>query len=64
MDYTQGMQIGQFYKISVSPKNSSKMAGGLQDNGGFGYTSNENWSNYHGGDGMDNAIDPNNENKY
>jgi len=63
-DYTQGMQIGQFYKISVSPNNSSKIAGGLQDNGGFGYTSNGDWSNYHGGDGMDNAVDPNNENKY
>jgi hypothetical protein len=63
-DYTQGMQIGQFYKISISPRNSNKIAGGLQDNGGFGLTGNGDWSNYHGGDGMDNAVDPNNENKY
>ncbi|MFD0760491.1 thrombospondin type 3 repeat-containing protein [Lutibacter aestuarii] len=63
-DYTQGMQIGQFYKISVSARNSNKIAGGLQDNGGFGLTNNGDWSNYHGGDGMDNAVDPNNENKY
>lgn len=63
-DLTQGMQIGQFYKISVSPKNASKIAGGLQDNGGFGLTNDGDWSNYHSGDGMDNAIDPNNENKY
>jgi len=63
-DLTQGMQIGQFYKISVSPQNASKIAGGLQDNGGYGLTDEGNWSNYHSGDGMDNAIDPNNENKY
>ncbi|HKJ07353.1 MAG TPA: hypothetical protein VJ970_07810, partial [Flavobacteriaceae bacterium] len=63
-DYTQGMQIGQFYRISVAPKNSDKIAGGLQDNGGFGLTNSGDWSNYHGGDGMDNAIDPNNQNKY
>jgi len=63
-DYTQGMQIGQFYRISVSKSNSSKMAGGLQDNGGFGLTESKEWNNYHGGDGMDNAVHPSNENIY
>ena len=55
-------QIGQFYKISVSKQTASKLTGGLQDNGGYAYN-NTIWQSYHGGDGMDNAIDPNNSNK-
>lgn len=60
-DYTNGMTIGQFYKLSVSPQDPSKIIGGLQDNGGQVLNQGE-WNNYHGGDGMDNAIDPNNDN--
>ncbi|NNK11936.1 MAG: T9SS type A sorting domain-containing protein [Flavobacteriaceae bacterium] len=60
-DYTNGMAVGQFYRLSVSPENSSKMIGGLQDNGGQ-ILQNGEWNNYHGGDGMDNVIDPNNDN--
>jgi hypothetical protein len=60
-DHTAGMAIGQFYRLSVSPKNATKMIGGLQDNGGQVLT-NGSWNNYHGGDGMDNVIDPNNDN--
>ncbi|WP_372975474.1 hypothetical protein, partial [Muriicola sp.] len=60
-DYTAGMAVGQFYRLSVSPSNSSKMIGGLQDNGGQ-ILQNGQWKNYHGGDGMDNVIDPNNDN--
>ena len=60
-DYTNGMAVGQFYRLSVSPTNSSKMIGGLQDNGGQ-ILQNGQWNNYHGGDGMDNVIDPNNDN--
>ena len=63
-DLTQGMQIGQFYRISVANENASKMAGGLQDNGGFGLSEAGNWNNYHGGDGMDSAVDPTNSNTY
>ncbi len=37
------------------------MIGGLQDNGGQ-ILENGQWNNYHGGDGMDNVIDPNNDN--
>jgi len=55
------MAVGQFYRLSVSPTNSSKMIGGLQDNGGQ-ILQNGQWNNYHGGDGMDNVIDPNNDN--
>jgi hypothetical protein len=43
-------------------KTSSKITGGLQDNGGF-FLNNNLWQSYHGGDGMDNAIDPSNNNK-
>ena len=60
-DYTNGMAIGQFYKLSVSSRDPAKMIGGLQDNGGQ-VLSQGSWNNYHGGDGMDNAIDPNNDN--
>ena len=55
-------QISQFYKISVSKQTSSKITGGLQDNGGFAFRNNL-WKSYHGGDGMDNAVDPINSNK-
>lgn len=65
-DLTQKMQIGQFYEIAVSKSNgkSRKMAGGLQDNGSFGLTTAGEWNVYGGGDGMDAAIDPNNDNNY
>ena len=62
-DLTEGMEISQFYRISVSQQTSGKIAGGLQDNGGFGYANNQ-WNNYHGGDGMEGVIDPNNDNLY
>ncbi len=64
VDLTQGMQIGQFYRISVAKSDASKMAGGLQDNGGFGLAASGEWISYHGGDGMDSAVDPNNSNTY
>lgn len=58
-DLTAGMQIGQFYRLTVSKDNSQKMVGGLQDNGGYAYNSNS-WLNYYGADGMDTAINPDN----
>ncbi len=61
-DLTEGMEISQFYRISVSQQTSNKIAGGTQDNGGFAYF-NE-WSHYHGGDGMESVIDPNNDNLF
>ena len=61
-DLTTGMEITQFYRISVSQQNSNRIAGGTQDNGGFGYDNQ--WSNYHGGDGMEGVVDPNNDNHY
>ncbi len=62
-DLTQNLSISQFYKVTVSKQSSSKLAGGLQDNGGFAFSNNI-WHNYHGGDGMDSAADPNEENTF
>jgi photosystem II stability/assembly factor-like uncharacterized protein len=62
-DLTATAQIGQFYRISVSKQSSSRIAGGLQDNGGYAL-SNSQWKNFYGADGMETAIDPNNNNKY
>ncbi|MDH3795976.1 MAG: hypothetical protein OER83_03790, partial [Flavobacteriaceae bacterium] len=58
-DHTAGMAIGQIYRLSVSKQNAARMINGLQDNGGQVLDGGQ-WNNYHGGDGMDNAIDPTN----
>jgi len=58
-DLTAGMQISQFYKVSVSKESSQKMVGGLQDNGGHALNGGQ-WQVYYGADGMDTAIDPGN----
>lgn len=62
-DLTAGLQIGMFYKISVSKTSASKMVGGLQDNGGYAF-SNSAWKNYYGADGMDTAVSQTNSNLY
>ena len=62
-DLTEGLQVSQFYRIAVSESNSNLMVGGLQDNGGYGY-SNNTWNNYYGADGMDTAVNPNDPNIY
>ncbi len=58
-----GLNIGQFYRIDVAPETSSKIVGGLQDNGGYAFVDN-NWVNFYGADGMDAAINPVNSNLY
>ncbi|SCY37077.1 Por secretion system C-terminal sorting domain-containing protein [Nonlabens sp. Hel1_33_55] len=58
-DLTSGLQIGQFYRIAVGSNSSSNITGGLQDNGGFTRSGNT-WKNFHGADGMESGIDPNN----
>jgi photosystem II stability/assembly factor-like uncharacterized protein len=60
-DLTEKLSISQFYKISTSVQNSSVIAGGLQDNGGFAFNGTS-WTNYHGGDGMEGNVSPINEN--
>lgn len=60
-EITGEAQIGQIYKISVSKQTASKISAGFQDNGGFAYNGGL-WRDYHGGDGMDTAISPLNNN--
>ncbi len=62
-DLTENLSISQIYKVSVAKRNSNKLAGGLQDNGGYAFNTNV-WNPYHRGDGMDAAADPNNENTF
>lgn len=62
-DLTATAQIGQFYRISVSKQSVNNMVGGLQDNGGYGFSGGQ-WKNYYGADGMDTGINPNNPNQY
>ena len=61
VDKTAEAQISQIYKISVSKQTATRVSAGFQDNGGYFYDTNL-WKSYHGGDGMDNAIDPTNSN--
>lgn len=62
-DLTENLVISQYYRIATAKNSKEYIVGGLQDNGGFGYNNNA-WYRYHGGDGMDCAIDPNNQNIY
>ncbi|SEE19106.1 Por secretion system C-terminal sorting domain-containing protein [Tenacibaculum sp. MAR_2010_89] len=62
-DLTKNIAISQFYKISISQTKKDIIAGGTQDNGGFGYNS-EKWYNYHGGDGMEGIISVNDYKKH
>lgn len=59
IDYTAGISISQFYRISVAKNDSGKITGGLQDNAGFIRDQGQ-WNVFTGGDGMDYEIDPNN----
>ena len=62
-DLTETLNISQYYRISTAARNSKKVVGGLQDNGGFAYD-NETWNQYHDGDGMDCVVDRNDENVF
>ncbi|MHA7059909.1 starch-binding protein [Aquimarina sp. M1] len=63
-DLTKGLQIGQFYKISVAENSSADhLVGGLQDNGGYALDGSQ-WNVYHGADGMDCAVQGNNSDTY
>ena len=62
-DLSNTLSIAQIYTVSTSRPNSSKLASGLQDCGGFAFSGN-NWNSYHGGDGMGTAVDLYQENTY
>ncbi|WP_161555212.1 T9SS type A sorting domain-containing protein [Dokdonia sinensis] len=61
-DLTENLAIGQFYRIDVAKDDSQIIAGGLQDNGGYGRSNNQ-WHNFYGADGMNVVIDPQDSNK-
>ena len=63
-DHTEGLQIGEFYRVSVAQNNANNVAGGLQDNGGFGLGVNGDWRGYHPGDGINALIPSNDDNRY
>jgi photosystem II stability/assembly factor-like uncharacterized protein len=56
-EISEGLGIGQLYKIGVSNTDSKKMTGGFQDNGSATWTGTT-WVNSGGGDGMECAVDP------
>ncbi len=56
-DLSNTLSIAQLYTISVAKTTSNKIAGGLQDCGGFAYNVDQ-WNSYHGGDGMGSAVHP------
>ncbi|MDG1823941.1 MAG: T9SS type A sorting domain-containing protein [Flavobacteriaceae bacterium] len=62
-DLSNTLSIAQIYTVSTSRPNSSKLASGLQDCGGFALSESK-WNSYHGGDGMGSAVDPFNEDVY
>jgi len=62
-DLTKNLNISQYYRIGTGRNSVENISGGLQDNGGFGY-SNDTWYWYHDGDGMGSVVDPNDPNIY
>jgi photosystem II stability/assembly factor-like uncharacterized protein len=54
---SDGMQISSFYRISSSKNSAGRLCAGAQDNATFYYDSG-NWYTIFGGDGMDNYVDP------
>ena len=58
---SEGMNITQFYKMDVSQQDINMMTGGCQDNGSFLALDNDTWDEIVGGDGMDNGINPQND---
>ncbi len=58
-----GLAITQYYRISNAESNIDRVLAGSQDNGTHHLTngSGGNWIYEYGGDGMDNAIDPNDQ---
>ena len=58
---TNGMQTTSFYRISSSRNSTETVVGGAQDNATFFYDGAD-WKTVYGGDGMDNYLDPDDNN--
>lgn len=61
-ELTNGFVTTQFYKIAISATDASMIIGGTQDNGGRIREPNGQWRATNGGDAMEVAIDPVNNN--
>lgn len=60
-DLSNGLIITEFYKIALSAQDSVFMIGGTQDNGGRKRVTSTTWDATNGGDGMEVAINPTND---
>lgn len=60
-DLSNGLIITQFYRIAVSQQDELFMIGGTQDNGGRKRIGPNQWAATNGGDAMEVAIDPVND---
>jgi PKD repeat protein len=56
-EITNGLAIGQVYKLGQSETVKDKVINGYQDNGTSTFTGGTNWINNLGGDGMECAVD-------
>ncbi|MFA5816268.1 MAG: T9SS type A sorting domain-containing protein [Bacteroidales bacterium] len=56
-EISEGLGIGQIYRLGVSVTNPYKVVTGFQDNGSATWTGKE-WLTSGGGDGMESAVDP------
>lgn len=54
---SNGMQVTSFYRLSSSKNTTGRLMAGAQDNGSF-YFDGTTWHTVFGGDGMDNYLDP------
>lgn len=61
-DFSNGLKITQFYKMAASQTNPQIILGGTQDNGGRIRDNTGTWRATNGGDAMEVAIDPTNDN--
>lgn len=57
LNISNGMQVTSFYRLSSSRNAAGRLMAGAQDNASF-YFDNGAWSTVIGGDGMDNYLDP------
>jgi photosystem II stability/assembly factor-like uncharacterized protein len=57
IDIGYGMQVTSFYRLSSSRNTTGRLLAGAQDNASF-YFDNNTWYTVFGGDGMDNYLDP------
>lgn len=61
-DVSAGLVITQYYRLATAQDDPGVIIGGTQDNGGNRRNADGSWQNTNGGDAMEVAIDPRNNN--